>query len=94
MQFLAQKGGQYLRLLQLVDELIVPGVKEGRIQASKLPFGNRTQKILRQDCIKHLEWLDARKWTFFALAALYYTSQKPHRIFKDHPFFQDGEAVR
>ncbi|DBA88391.1 TPA: hypothetical protein ACH3X2_004885 [Trebouxia sp. C0005] len=94
MQFLTQKGGQHLRLLQLVDQLIMPGIKEGRVQANMLPQDNREQRQLRQDCKKHLEWLHARNWTFFALAALYYPTQKQHRIFKDHPFFQNEEAVR
>lgn len=94
MQFLTQKGGQHLRLLQLVDQLIMPGIEEGRVQASMLPQDHRQQQKLKQDCKKHLEWLHARKWTFFALAALYYPVQKQHRIFKDHPFFQNEEAVR
>lgn len=94
MQFLTQKGGQHLRLLQLVDQLIMPGIKEGRVQASMLPQDNRQQEKLKQDCKTHLQWLHARKWTFFALAALYYSTQKQHRIFKDHPFFQNEEAVR
>ena len=88
MQYLTQKGGQYLRLLQLVDQLIVPGIKEARAQAKLMPSDNRQQQRLRQDCLGHLDWLHARKWTFFALAALYYPTQKQHRIFKDHPFFQ------
>ena len=94
LQFLAQKGGQYARLLQLVDQLIVPGIKEGRAKARTLPTESREQQQLRQKCVKHLDWLHARKWTFFALAALYYPSQSQHRIFRDHPFFQDEEAVR
>ena len=94
MQYLTQKGGQYLRLLQLVDQLIVPGIKEARAQAKVLPCDNRQQRCLRQECLGHLDWLHARKWTFFALAALYYPTQKQHRIFKDHPFFQNEEAVR
>ncbi|DBA94582.1 TPA: hypothetical protein ACH3X1_002165 [Trebouxia sp. C0004] len=93
-RFLTQKGGQHNRLLQLVDQLIMPGIKEGRVQASMLPQDNRQQEKLKQDCKKHLQWLHARKWTFFALAALYYSTQKQHRIFKDHPFFQNEEAVR
>ena len=94
LQFLAEKGGQHLRLLQLVDELIVPRLEEGRAQANQLPSGNREQKVLKRDCKDHLDWLHARKWTFFALAAVYYPTQKQHRIFKDHPFFQNAEAVR
>ena len=94
MQFLTQKGGQHLRLLQLVDQLIMPGIKEGRAEADMLPSTSRQQQRLRQDCRKHLEWLHARKWTFFALAAVYYPTQKRHRIFTDHPFFQNEEAVR
>ncbi|KAL0039993.1 hypothetical protein WJX79_001744 [Trebouxia sp. C0005] len=93
-EFLTQKGGLYLRLLQLVDQLIVPGIKEARAQAKLLPSDNRQQRCLRQECLGHLDWLHARKWTFFALAALYYPTQKQHRIFKDHPFFQKEEAVR
>ena len=94
MQFLTEKGGQHLRLLQLVDQLIVPGVKEAKAQAAALPSANRQQQVLRQKCIQQLQWLHARKWTFFALAALYYPTQKQHRIFKDHPIFQNAEAVR
>lgn len=94
MQFLTQKGGMYVRLLQLVDQLIVPGIAEGRMQAAKLPFGNKEERELRHNCKKHLDWLHARKWTFFALAAVYYPTQKTHRIFKDQPFFQSEEAVR
>ena len=94
LQFLTEKGDQHLRLLQLVDQLIVPGLDEGRAQANMLPSGNRQQRKLKRDCKDHLDWLHARKWTFFALAAVYYPTQKQHRIFKDHPFFQNTEAVR
>ncbi|KAL3144514.1 hypothetical protein ABBQ32_004248 [Trebouxia sp. C0010 RCD-2024] len=79
---------------ELVDQLIVPGIAEGRMQAAKLPFGNKEERELRHNCKKHLDWLHARKWTFFALAAVYYPTQKTHRIFKDQPFFQSEEAVR
>ena len=72
----------------------MPGIKEAKAQAKLLPTDNRKQRQLRQECLGHLDWLHARKWTFFALAALYYPTQKQHRIFKDHPFFQDEEAVR
>lgn len=77
-----------------MDQLIVPGLDEGRAEANMLPSGKRQQRSLKHDCKDHLDWLHARKWTFFALAAVYYPMQKQHRIFKDHPFFQNAEAVR
>lgn len=74
--------------------MIMPGLEQGRAQARMLPFDKKEQERLRHKCIKHLDWLHARKWTFFGLAALYYPMQKQHRIFTDHPFFQSAEAVR
>lgn len=94
MQFLTQKGDQHLRMLQLVDQLIVPGIEEGRAQVKIMPQEKRQQQKLKQACKKQLDWLDARKWSFFALAALYYPTQKQHGIFRSHPFFQNEEAVR
>ncbi|DBA66817.1 TPA: hypothetical protein ACH3X2_001953 [Trebouxia sp. C0005] len=93
-EFLAQKGGQHLQLHHLVDQLIMPGLEQGRAQAEMLAANKKEQQVLRHKCIKHLDWLHARKWTFFALAALYYPTQKQHRIFTDHPCFQSAEAVR
>ena len=51
LQFLTEKGGQHLRLLQLVDQLIVPGLDQGRAQANMLPSGNRQQNLLKRDCL-------------------------------------------
>ena len=55
LQFLTQRGGQHQRLLELVDQLIMPGIKEGRAQADMLPNKSTLQQQLRQDCRKHLQ---------------------------------------
>ena len=46
MQFLTQKGGQHVHLLQLVDELTVPGIKEGKTQANMLHSRRRSGPVL------------------------------------------------
>jgi len=81
-------------LLQLVDELLVPGIEKGRAEARHLPSANREQRVLRDKCIGQIDYMEARKWTFFALAALYFPSHKGHRIFQELRFFQNEEAVR
>ena len=67
----------------MVDQLIVPGIKdpEGKAQVKMMLSANRQHQNARQDCQKHLDWLNACKWTFFALAAVYYPVQKQHRVF-------------
>ena len=90
LQYLLQWGGEYLRLLQLKDELLVPGIEQAKADASKLP----SAKGLRSACTGQVAYMDYRRWTFFALAALYFPSHKGHGIFQQLPFFQNAEAAR
>ena len=66
----------------------MPGIEglEGKAQVKMMPSANRQQQKARQDCQKHLDWLNACKWTlnFLALAALYYPVQKQHRVFMSY----------
>lgn len=93
LQYLLQRGGEYLRLLQLMDELLVPGIEQAKADASKLPSAKGAQK-LRSACIGQVAYMDYRRWTCFALAALYFLSHKSHGIFQQLPFFQNAEAAR
>ena len=77
-----------------MEELLVSGIEEGRAAARNLPNSNREQRYLREKCIGQIDYMEARRWTFFALAALYYPSHKDHGIFQRLPFFQNEEAVR
>ena len=83
-----------MQLLRLMDELLVPGIEKGRAAARNLPAANRGQKELRTKCIGQIDYMEARRWTFFALAALYYPIHKGHGIFQQLPFFQNTEAAR
>ena len=77
-----------------MDELLVPGIEKGRAEARSLPNVNREQRVLREKCIGQIDYMEARRWTFFALAALYFPSHKGHGIFQQLPFFQNAEAAR
>jgi len=94
LQYLLYRGGRYLQLLQLMDELLVPGTEKGRAEARNLPNANREERVLRDKCIGQIDYMEARRWTFFALAALYFPGHRDHGIFRGLRFFQNEEAVR
>ena len=77
-----------------MDELLVPGIKKGLAEARNLPGANKKQQELRGKCIGQIHYMEARRWTFIALAALYFPSHRDHGIFQGLPFFQNEEAVR
>lgn len=94
LQYLTQRGGAYLRLFQLMDELLVPGIEKCRAATRNLPDANKEQQDLRGKLLGQIDYTESRKWVFFALAALHCPSHKGHSIFQQVPFFQDAEAAR